>query len=461
MKNNIEKKLSQDEMNISEFPITALTKEQNFKPIICEDEIIINEQKIKRQWILSGDLTIGTPIAIDEELIMFIQKLLCETNYSTTELTYKTYDFIKVAKWPMNQNSYLRHDLSLLRLFGCNIRAHYAIYDVEKKTLVPVTEAFHIIDDFKIYGKPRGIERLDSHIHEFNFNKVSVNKVFLKSAKLYSTKIDLDYYFSLDKPISKRLFRFLNKRFYNTDTLYFNIKELCRNHLGLIGDYNLAQLKRELDKAHKELTEKPYQDGKPFLKPVKDLKEFYEGDIVKYIKNAESFPPPALTQQSDEIRTDKDLVLYFHNRLGQEVYEIAKSELKVARELIQKYSMKFAKYIVDYAIWKIKDKGAETSVRLFGYVMSFVNEAIEMYKEEQKKKEKEKKLAMEAKQVEKEQKEREKYMAEFQKLPKEEQQKIREKAIELLLRQGVPKQYMIERIVEEQIIELLKQGGKK
>jgi gas vesicle protein len=463
MKNNLEKKYSQDEMNISEFPITALTKEQNFKPIICEDEITINGQKVKRKWVLSGDLTIGTPIAIDEELIMFIQKLLYETNYSTTELTYATYNFLKTAKWPMDKRSYLRHDLSLLRLFGCNIKAHYAIYDVEKKALIPITEAFHIIDDFKIYGKPRGIEQLDSHIHEFNFNKISVNKVFLKSAKMYSTKIDLDYYFSLDKPISKRLFRFLNKRFYNTDFLHFNIRELCKNHLGLIGEYNLAQLKRELDKAHEELTKKPYKNGQPFLKPVKDLKEFYDGEIVKYFKYVEEFPPLTLTQvlQNNEIRTDKDLVLYFHQRLGHKTYEISKSELKSARELIQKYGTKFTNYIVDYAIWQIKDKKAESSVRSFGYVISFVNEAIESYTKEQQEKKKEKEVEQEIKQREETDKEREKYLSKFRGLPQKQQEEIRNKAIEILIQQGVPKQYLFEGIIENQIIELIKQGVTK
>jgi vacuolar-type H+-ATPase subunit I/STV1 len=154
-------------------------------------------------------------------------------------------------------------------------------------------------------------------------------------------------------------------------------------------------------------------------------------------------------------------VLYFHQRLGHKTYEISKSELKSARELIQKYGTKFTKYIVDYAIGQIKDNKAESSVRSFGYVMSFVNEAIESYTKEQQEKEKEKEVEQKIKQREETDKEREKYLSKFRDLQQEQQEEIRNKAIEILIQQGVPKKYLFERIIEDQIIELIKQGAAK
>jgi len=174
MDNDTEKGIiGRDEMNIAEFPITALTRKPNFKPVTCENEIEIKGQKIKRKWILSGDLRFGTPIATDEDTVMAIQKYLSDLRYTTDTVKYKTYEFLKLVKWRIGADSYLRHDLSLLRLFGSSISAEYAFYDNKRKCLVPVLEGFHIVNAFKIYGKERGIAGLDLHIWK---NRLSRNE---------------------------------------------------------------------------------------------------------------------------------------------------------------------------------------------------------------------------------------------------------------------------------------------
>ncbi len=53
--------------------------------------------------------------------------------------------------------------------------------------------------------------------------------------------------------IAKRLYRFLDKRFYHRRQWKFNLKELCWEHLGLARSYDAAGLKRKLRPALAEL----------------------------------------------------------------------------------------------------------------------------------------------------------------------------------------------------------------
>lgn len=456
MEDKEQRKNGRDEMNIAEFPITALTKKKNTKPIVCQDEIEVHGQKIKRKWTLSGDLILGTPIATDEETIMFFQKYLYDLNYQSDTICYTTWEFLKLTNWPIKEDSYLRHAFSLLRLHRASITAEYAFWDNDRKVLVPILEGFHIIEDFKIYSKTAlGRPDLDAHIWDNSFNMVRLSKRFIESAKIYSTQIDLQYYFSLEKPISKRLFRFLNKWFYNTDTLCFDIRKLCYNHLGLVGEYNIAQLKRELDKAHEELLTKPYKNNKPFLQVAR-----YENENVAYIKMPEAleFSPPCF-QKEDA----KSLVMYFHNACGHKCVEITQNELKHARKLIKDYGFEKAKFIVDYAISEIKETKKEA--KTFGYVLTYLNDALLELKEKEQRDKVKKQQQLKEQQVIKEYKQQQetfnRYIKYFNTLPPSRRDELTQQAVEDLRKQGVKEEYMSQTLIELQIVEILKKEGVK
>src|SRR5262249_26767750 len=66
-------------------------------------------------------------------------------------------------------------------------------------------------------------------------------------------RLDLDVFFRLSSPTAQRLYRFLDKRFYNSPTLSLDLVELACGHVGLAEVDNVAILKRRLAPALAEL----------------------------------------------------------------------------------------------------------------------------------------------------------------------------------------------------------------
>jgi hypothetical protein len=75
--------------------------------------------------------------------------------------------------------------------------------------------------------------------------------------------LDWDFYCSIKSPIAKRLFRFLDKRFYLSRSFSIGLRELAVNRLGLSSNHNTAQLKRLLQRGATELEQRWTLAAKP------------------------------------------------------------------------------------------------------------------------------------------------------------------------------------------------------
>ncbi len=68
-------------------------------------------------------------------------------------------------------------------------------------------------------------------------------------------RLDLELFFSLRSPAAQRMYRFLDKRFYNTVRLSLDLMEFACGHIGFTECENVAVLKRRLAPAIAELEE--------------------------------------------------------------------------------------------------------------------------------------------------------------------------------------------------------------
>src|SRR5207302_3046 len=75
-------------------------------------------------------------------------------------------------------------------------------------------------------------------------------------------QLDLELYLKLRLPTTKRMFRFLDKRFYRCDRLDFDLKTLACEHIGMSRSYKPTELKRRLKPALDEL------ESLGFLEPL-------------------------------------------------------------------------------------------------------------------------------------------------------------------------------------------------
>ena len=80
------------------------------------------------------------------------------------------------------------------------------------------------------------------------------NEVIFRSFQSGNLKqLDLEFYLGLKLPTTKRMFRFLDKRFYRRARLDFDLKTLACEHIGMSRSYAPTELKRRLRPALEEL----------------------------------------------------------------------------------------------------------------------------------------------------------------------------------------------------------------
>lgn len=418
-------KRGRDELNLCDFPMASLSLHKKvFTPL--QVSRIINGpdgQPIEQIWKVSGMLEQGIPLAMDEEVykvLLYLSEVDGCFKNRDRELQFTTYTFCKTAGWPMNAGSYLRLKESLFRLFGCKILTRYAFYDKGKKRLTS-EGGFGIIDEFKFYERrpKKNNTELDLHLWDTPYNMIRWNQTLFDSVcNGWVKELDLSFYLSLTKPLSKRLFCYLDKKMYKSSGYSADIKDICFNHLGMSRNYNAAQMKRELDKACAEL------NGKGFLSSWN-----YENNLVIFAK-LDGF---------DVTKQARELVGHFrHKWLREKDLHGGRRELSQAKHLIKEVGAVRANFVVAFAMKKAPDTGFD--MKFFGAVLSYKKEALaEFEKENKTAEERAKRLIEENKREEirlAEESEHDKWMSVFKNLSEEEQSELRQKARAALVSRG-------------------------
>lgn len=72
----------------------------------------------------------------------------------------------------------------------------------------------------------------------------------------------------LNRSVAKRLYRFLDKRFFHRPRWEFHLQELCWEHVGLARSHDAANLRRKLRPAIEEL------ERHQFIRPASDAERF-------------------------------------------------------------------------------------------------------------------------------------------------------------------------------------------
>jgi hypothetical protein len=131
-----------------------------------------------------------------------------------------------------------------------------------------VDENFHVLDNVTLYDRERrrpsgrsgkggkadktGSAKADKTplpLSSFRWNEV----IFQSFQSGNLKQLDLEFYLKLRLPTTKRMFRFLDKRFYRRDRLDFDLRTLACEHIGMSRSYAPTELKRRLKPALEEL----------------------------------------------------------------------------------------------------------------------------------------------------------------------------------------------------------------
>jgi hypothetical protein len=263
-----------DELNFAEFPIASVadTIPENVKTLEFTDEIFDESAKrpVLRTLVITAADKFGLPTALDDEVMVALTQLSAETDFADRKVHFSRYQLIKLLGWRDDSKSYKRIEDSLNRWAGVTLQYKKAWWSKEEKCWV--NETFHIIDQVTVFDRER-IERRrkmakdspEKALSSFVWNETVFNS--FKAGNLKS--IDFDIYKTLRSAIAKRMFRFLDKRFYHRPTWEFDLQEFACEHIGLSRNYTNAQLKRKLLPAILELEEHR------FLKPMPPEERFF------------------------------------------------------------------------------------------------------------------------------------------------------------------------------------------
>ncbi|MDQ7827023.1 MAG: plasmid replication initiator TrfA [Candidatus Eremiobacteraeota bacterium] len=249
--------MGRDEMNLVEFPITLLAKRQEpgTRTIKFADTIAGEKDKpIKREWTVTGSDEFGLPLAIDNDVLLAIMLMGKNNNFENRTIHFSRYKLCKIMGWDIDGRAYRRIEDALDRLKGVSVKAKNAFWDNERKAYV--TTNFGIIDNYELLDSskagPAGQE-------SFPFSYVNLNEVIFKSIKAgYIKSLDAKVYFGFESAITKKLFRYLDKKRYDGKKKFeINIYALAYHHIGFDSDtYKYAsKIKEKLNTAHRELIE--------------------------------------------------------------------------------------------------------------------------------------------------------------------------------------------------------------
>ena len=268
----------------------------------------------------------------------------------------------------------------------------------------------------------------------------------------------MDFFKSLDSAISKRVYRFLDKRFYKRESLVFDLREFALEHIGLNRKYQNAEIKRRLAPAIKELEEKGLIER---LSPKERFQKKSRGVWTVTFKRAKG------KQNTIELRPDDPPLVTELTDRG--------ITLATARKIVELHSEKLIQEKIEIVDWLVERTDKRVSNNPAGYLyraieedyaapQGFETKAQKREKEERKRKEEELRKAKEAKKerklAAKENSERELLDSFWNRLTQEEQKEFEEEAVKLAdkflseqYRKGRGEQGLLFKTVRQSIID--------
>lgn len=259
-----------DELNLAEFPIAALADRVPDGQLSLVFEDVLEQRDappIVRRLTIMGTQKHGLPTALDDEVMVgLIQLTKRRNNFMDPRVTFSRYELIELLGWPQSGQSYERIEEALHRWVGVVLMYENAWWDNAAKSWVD--ENFHILDNVTLYDRERrklpgkaAAKRSARRSSEapLPLSSFRWNEVIFRSFQAGNLKqLDLEFYLSLKLPTTKRMFRFLDKRFYRRERLDFDLKTFACEHVGLSRYYKPTELKRRMKPALDELEEKGF-----------------------------------------------------------------------------------------------------------------------------------------------------------------------------------------------------------
>ena len=242
-----------DELNLAEFPLASIAERRldGRKTVVFEEPLFdrVEGKYVPRRLTISGSDRFGLPTAKDDDVLLACMQISKLQDFQSPVVNFSRYEILKMLRLGDSTANYARIATSLRRWKGLTIFSDRAFYDHQHKSWV--NRDFGIFDTLYIYSREADGPNSAAS------SRFTWNEVLFKSFQAgYLKRLDWNLYTSLECPIAKRLYRFLDKRFFHGNSFEMDLRELAVNRMGLSTVYNTAQLKRGLTKGLQELEQR-------------------------------------------------------------------------------------------------------------------------------------------------------------------------------------------------------------
>lgn len=246
---DFDRSLGTDELNLAEFPLSVLaTRSEPGQNTLLFEDTIFDERagrQINRSLVVAGSDHFGLPTSTDSDILLLLVHLSnVRTGFKSKRVEFSRYELIKFLGWPLDGRSYKRLDESLQR--WTSVTLHYKHSWWQRSGQKWRSRSFHVLETLELRGRE---ETQDDGLSNFTWNDVIFES--FNSGNL--RRIDLGVYFDLKLASTRQMYRFLDKRFYRSAKLVFDLKVFATEHIGLSRNYDLYEIKRKLGAALREL----------------------------------------------------------------------------------------------------------------------------------------------------------------------------------------------------------------
>ena len=320
-------------MNLAEFPLAAISDRflDGTKTVVFSDSVWDSQLRrhVPRELTVSGSDLYGLPTAKDDDVLLACIQISSLGDFQSKEVRFSRYELLKLLRWPDEGKYYHRVATSLRRWKGLAIFSNRAFYDNGRKSWV--NRDFGVFDKLEIYEREIHERMSAPPSSSFIWNEV----LFESFQAGYLKQLDWDLYCELKNPVAKRLYRFLDKRFYHGDSLTIDLHELAFKKVRLSQNYNTAQVKRVLIGGIREL------EALWELKPISDKKRFRKLSPGKWEAVFTRRRKPTKRERDSELQSS-DLV-----------YELTKRDIgpATADELVEKHSQDRIRTMIELYDW--------------------------------------------------------------------------------------------------------------
>lgn len=245
-----------DEMNLSVLPIARLGRTDKRTSIEYYGTFAEKGEQKEMVWVVDGG-KVGLPTEFAERVLVALLHIAAEEKFANRTMYFTIYRILKILGIDVCQSSYQDVEQAISRLVALTIYSDQAWHDHKTKKRIKTKRVFHLIEEAVFHYEDEA-DTGESYITWGPRLWRSIESGYLKY-------LDLDFYYGLRYPLTRRLFRFLDKMMAYQKEYQIDIFSL-QNKLGMAPAEYPSHLKRPIMKAADELVSHGWLTDYEFIK---------------------------------------------------------------------------------------------------------------------------------------------------------------------------------------------------